>query len=90
MTILARRGERRHARDRTILRVTRIFFCDFEVVFNMKRKNYKRRERKSEELSSIFDDIIIVVFVLRVAIVSATDFLPSLPARLLFLLLQKF
>jgi hypothetical protein len=58
----------------------------------MKRKFLqKKRERKSEELSSIFDDIIIVVvFVLRVAIVSATDFLPSLPARLLFLLLQKF
>lgn len=46
MTILARRGERRHARDRTILRVTRIFFCDFEVVFNMKRKITKEEREK--------------------------------------------
>jgi len=90
--MLARRGERRrHVRDRTIMRVTRVFFFVISrLFFNIYEENYKRRERKSEELSSMFDDIIIVVVVLRVAIVSATEFLPSLPARLLFLLLQKF
>jgi hypothetical protein len=101
--MLARRGERRHdARAREVfLRVfffviSRLFIIYKEKITKEERERERereRRERKSEELSSMFEDItivVVVVVVVRVAIVSATDFLSSLPARLLFLLLQKF